>query len=586
MRRVLENVKKMTSNDVGITLIALVITIVVLLILVATSISMLSGENGILTQAQRAKEDTIIEQEKEFLNLAYSACTIDKYGEEITKDDIQRELNNVAGNGKTKVSKGTLGTLNVLYNDTKHLYWVSVKTGSITKNDIDYENDPIVDITSTYILRQSGSLSTYSVPEINMSHELYVPIEFNETVIDKNPKKISDGCYIDSNNNLCFLELNEKISNVELFDLACGYAFDSNGKIYMWGDNQYGRFGNGTTNYSDEIVCVNDYVESELYNKNIVFFSYDGGGYAAIDDNGNAYTWGITDYSKYNGILGDGTTNGSLIPKCITNVDVSPLYNKKIKEIHLGEHNAWAIDTDDKLYVWGVDYDGQIGDGNHGRGLKKCMPICISDIANSPLYNKKIKKVVLNFDGCCAIDENGNLYTWGTNWVVRLGINNTDNSSYNYLPSNASSLTDSPLYGKKIVNANISDYACYALDSYGKLYTWGHNFFGVTGTGSDEEIAMPVCLNEIEGSILYEKTIKLVYSEVGKMFAEDTNGNRYSWGEDISPIPQLVYNDEDIIKSIVFYNDCVEANYSAIAIKMYLMNNGEVYVDTELYNFS
>ena len=42
----------------GITLIALVITIIVLLILAGVSIAMLTGENGILTQAQNAKEET------------------------------------------------------------------------------------------------------------------------------------------------------------------------------------------------------------------------------------------------------------------------------------------------------------------------------------------------------------------------------------------------------------------------------------------------------------------------------------------------------------------------------------------------
>ena len=39
----------------GITLIALVVTIVVLLILAGVSISMLTGENGIIIQAQNAK---------------------------------------------------------------------------------------------------------------------------------------------------------------------------------------------------------------------------------------------------------------------------------------------------------------------------------------------------------------------------------------------------------------------------------------------------------------------------------------------------------------------------------------------------
>lgn len=42
----------------GITLIALVITIIVLLILAGISIAMLTGENGILTKADEAKRET------------------------------------------------------------------------------------------------------------------------------------------------------------------------------------------------------------------------------------------------------------------------------------------------------------------------------------------------------------------------------------------------------------------------------------------------------------------------------------------------------------------------------------------------
>ena len=42
----------------GVTLIALVITIIVLIILSGVTINMLVGENGIITQAQRAKNET------------------------------------------------------------------------------------------------------------------------------------------------------------------------------------------------------------------------------------------------------------------------------------------------------------------------------------------------------------------------------------------------------------------------------------------------------------------------------------------------------------------------------------------------
>ena len=49
---------KFLKKENGITLIALVITIIVLLILAGVSIVMLTGENGILTQAQKAKNET------------------------------------------------------------------------------------------------------------------------------------------------------------------------------------------------------------------------------------------------------------------------------------------------------------------------------------------------------------------------------------------------------------------------------------------------------------------------------------------------------------------------------------------------
>ena len=52
------NKEILKQNENGITLIALVITIIVLLILAGVSIAMLTGENGILTQAQRAKQET------------------------------------------------------------------------------------------------------------------------------------------------------------------------------------------------------------------------------------------------------------------------------------------------------------------------------------------------------------------------------------------------------------------------------------------------------------------------------------------------------------------------------------------------
>ena len=62
--------KNVAKKQTGITLIALVITIIVLLILAGVSIAMLTGNNGILTQAKLAKENTALAKEDEENKLA------------------------------------------------------------------------------------------------------------------------------------------------------------------------------------------------------------------------------------------------------------------------------------------------------------------------------------------------------------------------------------------------------------------------------------------------------------------------------------------------------------------------------------
>jgi len=71
------------KNQKGITLIALVITIIVLLILAGVSIAMLTGENGILTQANSAKSETNKAEATEKISLALNAVKAKVYEEEV-----------------------------------------------------------------------------------------------------------------------------------------------------------------------------------------------------------------------------------------------------------------------------------------------------------------------------------------------------------------------------------------------------------------------------------------------------------------------------------------------------------------------
>ena len=63
----------MLKKNNGITLIALVITIIVLLILAGVSIAMLTGNNGILTNSNKAKAENAAAQAEEQMKLAYMA---------------------------------------------------------------------------------------------------------------------------------------------------------------------------------------------------------------------------------------------------------------------------------------------------------------------------------------------------------------------------------------------------------------------------------------------------------------------------------------------------------------------------------
>ena len=65
------------KNQKGITLIALVITIIVLLILAGVSIAMLTGPNGLLTRANDAKSDTAKAGVKEKVELAIQSVYAD-----------------------------------------------------------------------------------------------------------------------------------------------------------------------------------------------------------------------------------------------------------------------------------------------------------------------------------------------------------------------------------------------------------------------------------------------------------------------------------------------------------------------------
>ncbi len=95
------------NKTAGITLIALVVTIIILLILAGISIGMLSGDNSIINQAGNAKTQTDIAGEKEILEQAtVVAMSKSKYGN-VEKQYLDSEINKYSAvDGTEEVDKG------------------------------------------------------------------------------------------------------------------------------------------------------------------------------------------------------------------------------------------------------------------------------------------------------------------------------------------------------------------------------------------------------------------------------------------------------------------------------------------------
>ena len=81
-------VRTKIKNKNAITLISLIITIVILIILAGVSINLLLGEDGIIERAKKSKEETLIEQYKEQIEII-KAETVLKNDNEITLEKLK-----------------------------------------------------------------------------------------------------------------------------------------------------------------------------------------------------------------------------------------------------------------------------------------------------------------------------------------------------------------------------------------------------------------------------------------------------------------------------------------------------------------
>ena len=130
--------KKRRENSQGITLIALVITIIVLLILAGVSFAMLTGENGILIQATNAKEKTDKTTEEEKVQMAVLGSSIidNGYAEVLDTDSFKQELQNQFGSQSLDVVVNGDGSFIITVEDTQRKYYVNDDKTVINSDNI------------------------------------------------------------------------------------------------------------------------------------------------------------------------------------------------------------------------------------------------------------------------------------------------------------------------------------------------------------------------------------------------------------------------------------------------------------------
>jgi alpha-tubulin suppressor-like RCC1 family protein len=133
---------------------------------------------------------------------------------------------------------------------------------------------------------------------------------------------------------------------------ACGVTTDS--QIYCWGDNGSGELGNGTIEASSRPVAVVGGGRFRLVSAGRAFTCA-----VSIDDRG--FCWGHNPYGE----LGNGSPGPET---CFAGIECStrPVQlagSLRLSEVTAGQDHACGVTTSNRIYCWGWNGFGQLGDG-------------------------------------------------------------------------------------------------------------------------------------------------------------------------------------------------------------------------------
>jgi alpha-tubulin suppressor-like RCC1 family protein len=203
----------------------------------------------------------------------------------------------------------------------------------------------------------------------------------------------------------------------------------------------------------------------------------------ALDDGGAAWCWGDNAFLQ----LGNEAI-GIAAPQ---RVEIAGVPAGPFDAISAGLRHTCAIDIAGRLWCWGNDALGQLGDG--APNASSAAP----RQASTPGYT--FTQVAVGDDFTCAIDaQQGSLHCWGANGSGQLGLGDTivrdaptrlsgaENLGWNYIAAGGQHAC-----GARSIPANAT-----ASD----VFCWGANNNGQLGTGNFQASAVPLKVLQVAGS--------------------------------------------------------------------------------------
>ncbi len=295
---------------------------------------------------------------------------------------------------------------------------------------------------------------------------------------------------------------------------TCGIATD--GVAYCWGDDGYGKLGNGEENHNAQTPSP---VDTSTISGQKTFLHIAAANYhsCGITTEGLMYCWGYDTHGQ----LGDGGVGqDSQSPVA---VDTSTMEgNTTFSGLAVSNHTC-GITTDDVLYCWGNNSNGQVGTGADASHYQSPQRVVTTPISG----DKTFQTISIGMFHSCGVTSDNMTYCWGGNFDGQLG--NQDISHHSSLPVKVDTTTLDDQDSFSEIASGIS-HSC-GVSTTGKAFCWGRDTYNQLGDGGDSNYSISPAIVETS-SITGLKTMHSVTAATLHSCGMTTEGSAYCWGDD------------------------------------------------------